>query len=114
MVLGRTTHHRRTADVDLLDALVRARPGGDGIGERVEVHHDEIESRNAQFGQLIDVRGFTGVGEDTGVHLGVQRLDPAVEALGKTGHLRHLDHRDTLCGDGLRGRPGGHDLHAGA
>ena len=48
VVLRRGPHHRRAADVDLLDALVGAGAGGDGLGERVEVHHDEVERRDAR------------------------------------------------------------------
>ena len=53
------------------------------------------------------------VGEDPGVDARVQRLDPAVEALGEAGEL--LDRRDRHAGglDGLGRRPGRHDGDAG-
>jgi hypothetical protein len=47
---------------------------------------------DTELGELGDVVGLAGVGEDAGVHERVQRLDPALEALGETGEL--LDARD--------------------
>ncbi len=49
VVLRRGAHHRRAADVDLLDALVGARAGGDGLAERVEVDHHQLEGRDAEL-----------------------------------------------------------------
>ena len=52
------------------------------------------------------------VGEDPGVHARVQRLDPAVEALGEAGHVLDLRDGDARGGDPAGGRAGGHDLDA--
>ena len=82
------------ADVDLLDALVGARAGRDGLAERVEVGDDEVERLDAELGELLDVGVEAAVGEDAGVHLGVQRLDAAVEALGEPGQVLDLGDRD--------------------
>src|SRR6185312_6226030 len=59
----------------------------DGLHERVEVGHDEVERLDAELGQLLHVGVQASVGEDAGVHLRVQRLDPAVEALGEAGEV---------------------------
>ena len=56
---------------------------GDGGLERVEVDHDEVEGVDAEVRDLGQVLGPAAVGEQAGVHGGVQRLDPAVEALGE-------------------------------
>ena len=92
VVLGGRAHHRRATDVDLLDALLGARSGGNRVAERVEVRHDEVEGLDVQLLELSDVVGVVRVGEDPRMHLGVQRLDPTVQALGETGQL--LDRRD--------------------
>ena len=112
VVLRRRADHRRSPDVDLLDALGGRGTGGDRLGERVEVGHQQVERRDPELAELFDVLGTAGVGEQPGVHRGVQRLDPAVEALGEAGEL--LDGRDghSRVGDPLRGGPGGHDLDA--
>ena len=60
VVLRRGPHHRRPADVDLLDALVGRGAGGHRLGERVEVDHDEVEGGDAQLVELRDVRRACG------------------------------------------------------
>lgn len=93
VVLGRGTHHRRAADVDLLDALIRSGAGGDGLTERVEVADDQLEGGHAEVVQLRKVFRLARVGEDAGVHARVQRLDTPFEALGESGELLDPHHR---------------------
>ena len=111
MVLGRGAHHRRPADVDLLDALVLAGSGLDGLGERVQVDDDELEGGDAELVERSEMLGLAGVGQQAGVHPGVQGLHPAVEHLGEAGDVLDRSHRNTAVGNGFRGRPGGHDGH---
>ena len=108
VVLRGGTHHRRAADVDLLDALVGGGAGRDGLGERVQVRDDQVERLHPELGELADVGLQAPVGQDARVHPGMQRLDPAVEALGETGEL--LDPRDRQA-EALdqRGRAAGGD-----
>src|ERR1700722_12860677 len=51
VVLRGGAHHRRSADVDLFDALVDAGARLDGLGEWVEVDDHEFECGDAEFGQ---------------------------------------------------------------
>lgn len=113
VVLGGGADHRGPADVDLLHALVGRGAGGDGLAERVEVHDDQVERLHAEVLELLLVVGETQVGEDAGVHLGVQRLDPAVQALGEACQLLDLGHGDARGGDLRGGGPGGDQLHPG-
>ena len=113
VVLGRRADHRGSADVDLLDALVGAGPRGHGGGERVEVDHDQLERLDAEVGELGDVVGLAGVGEDAGVHPRVQRLDPALEALGEAGEVLDLGHRQAERLDERGRAAGGDQRHAG-
>ena len=113
VVLRRGPHHRRAADVDLLDALVGRGTRGHRLGERVEVDHHEVERRDAELVELRHVLRLAPVGQDAGVHGRVQRLHPAVEALGEAGHLLDRGHRDAGVGDPARGRAGGDELDAG-
>lgn len=113
VVLGGGTDHRRTADVDLLDALVGRRARGDGLAERVEVHDDEVERLDAELDELLTVAVEPQVGEDARVDLRVQGLDAAVQALGEAGQLLDLGDGDAGRGDLRGGGPGGDELDTG-
>src|SRR5699024_240847 len=73
VVLRGGADHGRAADVDLLDAGVEVGAGGDGRGERVQVHHDQLERLDAEVVELREVVVLAGVGEDPGVDARVQR-----------------------------------------
>ena len=51
-------------------------------------------------------------GEQAAVHLGVQRLHPAVHHLGKPGDVGDVDHLQACVRQGLGGPAGGDDLDA--
>ena len=85
----------------------------DGLGERVQVDDDEVERCDAELTQLRQVVVLARVGEDARVHLGVQRLDATLEALGETGQLLDGRHRDAETGDELARTTGRDDLDAG-
>ena len=113
VVLRGGAHHRGAADVDLLDALVGAGAAHHGLGERVQVRHHQVERLDPEVGQLLHVGLEPAVGEDAGVHLGVQRLHPAVEALGEAGQVLDLGHRQAELLDQRGGAAGGDQRHAG-
>ncbi len=51
MVLGGAAQHRRSADINVLDAiLVAAIRFGDGAGEGIEIHDQQIDRRYLMFG----------------------------------------------------------------
>src|SRR5262249_27426761 len=62
--------------------------------------------------ELLDVALEPPVGQQARVHLGVQGLDPAVQALWEAGELLHPHHRHPGLRDLRGGGAGGHDLHA--
>jgi len=93
VVLGGGPDHRGAADVDLLDALVRRRTGEHGLAERVEVGDHQVEGFDAELVELPHVRVESAVGQDAGLHLGVEGLDPSVEALREPGQLLDLGDR---------------------
>ena len=78
-------------------------PERDGLGERVEVGDHQVERLDAELGQLRHMRGQPPVREDARVHPRVQRLDPAVEALGEAGELLHPGDREAEALDERRG-----------
>src|SRR5699024_7473039 len=107
VVLRRGAHHRRPADVDLLDALVLAGAGGDRVGEWVEVDDHQVERRHLELLELFPVGVQAAVGEDAGVDARVQGLHPTVQALGELGDLLHRGDRYARVGDHARSGTGG-------
>ena len=93
VVLRRRSHHRRTADVDVLDHLVARGPARHGLRERIEVDDDEVDRADAVLGHRRGVRRIVAHAEQAAVHDRVQRLDPAVHHLGKAGQLGDVAHR---------------------
>jgi hypothetical protein len=90
VVLGRGPHHGGATDVDHLDAGL--------LTEGVEVAHDEVDGRDAVGLEVGQVLGLRTVGEYAAVDLGVERLDPAAEHLGRPGDLGHLGVGDAVLG----------------
>ena len=74
----------------------------------IEVHHHQIDRGDAMAGDGLEIVGAMAPGEDAAVDRRVQRLDPAVHHLGKSGHVRDIDDRKTGRGQGL-GRAAGRD-----
>jgi hypothetical protein len=59
---------------------------------------------------LVEVPLDGAVGQDAAMDAGVERLDPAVEDLGKPGHVGHGGDGDPLLLEELERAAGGHDL----
>src|SRR5262245_19150620 len=105
MVLGRRAHHRRAADVDVLDHLLVADAGfGDGGLEGVEVDDDHVDRLDLVLGDGGYVGGVVADVEDAAVDTRVQCLDAAVEHLGEAGQVADL----------ADGQPGGDERLVGA
>ena len=80
--------------------------------ERIEVHHQQVDGRDAVFLQRRHVRRKVAPREQAAVDLRVQGLHPAVEHLREAGVRRHLGDADAFLFEELRGAAGGEDLHA--
>ena len=113
MILGGGAHHRRPADIDLLDGVVAGHTGGDRLDERIEVHHDELERADAKVNELRLMAGEPTVGQDASVDGGMQGLHASVEGLLESGDARDLGDRISGIRDRSRGRAGGDDFHPG-
>ena len=91
MVLGGGADHRRSADIDILDAVVVGRALRDRRLERIEIDHQQIDGADAvrlhRAGMLLVVADR----EQAAMHLRMQRLDAAVHHFGKAGQLGHVD-----------------------
>ena len=114
VVLGRRTHQRRPADVDLLDGLVQGDAlAGHGGLERIEVHHHQLEGEDAVLGQRLHVLGVVVAAEDSAVDLRMEGFQPAVHHFGKAGVLGHVADGDALAFQVFSGAAGAEDFHAG-
>ena len=112
VVLGRRSHHRRAADIDILDDLVARSALRDGLGERIEIDHHQIDRADLMLLHRCGVRGIVAHREQAAVNLGVQRLDAAVHHLGKPRQVRNVAHRQPGVAQRLGGAPGRNQLHA--
>src|SRR5215218_5307282 len=102
-VLGGGPQHGGSADVYLFDSLFLGGAAGDSLLEWIEVDADQVYRADILLDELLYVVGVSEVGEDAAVDLGVQRLDPPAEYLGRARHLGDGDDTDS----GFRERPGG-------
>ncbi len=115
VVLGGRAQHGRAADVDVLDGIgQRAFILGDGLLERIQVHHQQVDGRDAVLGQRRHVFGQVAAGQDAAVHLRVQGLDAAVEHFREAGVVGHFRHGQAGLGEQLGGAAGGEELDARA
>ena len=112
VVLGGRADHRRPADVDVLDAVGERGALRHGRLERIEIDHQQIDGRDAVRVCSGRVLGIVADGQKAAVHLGMQRLEPAVHHLGKAGVLGHVLHGEAGVLQRLGGAAGGEDLHA--
>jgi hypothetical protein len=95
-VLGGRAQHRGSADVDLLDDLVGRQALRDGLAERIEVHHHEVDGQHALRLHVSLVVGQFAPRQDAAVDLGVQRLHAATQHLGGAGEVGDLADRHAL------------------
>ena len=77
MVLGGGPDERHAADIDVLDAILRARPGGNGFGKGIEVTDEEIDRGDAPFGQRCEVIPPVTACQQAGMDRRVQGSSPA-------------------------------------
>eukprot|EP00962_Isochrysis_galbana_P029096 scaffold9274_cov103-Isochrysis_galbana.AAC.3 len=83
VILGRGAHHRRAADVDILNADIERRALGDSRRKRVQVDDNQVDGLAAQqLGELLPI-GFGVAHEDAAVHARVKRLHTAIHDFGR-------------------------------
>ena len=113
MILGRRTHHARTADIDLFNRLGHGHAvSGNRLLEGIQVADDEFERNDPVFGDCLGVIGSVGTPQDGAMDLGVQGLDPSLHDLGESGVFGDPDNGDTGLFEVSPGAPGGDDLEA--
>ena len=103
VVLGGGADHRRPADVDVLDHLVERRGATQRVLERVKVDDQQIDRRDAVGDHRRLMGGLAADRQQAAVDARMQRLQPAVHHLGKSGQLGDVDDLEA----GFRQRRGG-------
>ena len=107
VVLGRRTQHGRTADVDVFDRVFQlALVFGHGLLERIQVHHDQIDGRDAVLFQGLHVFRKIAPRQDPAMHLRMQRLDAAVQHFREAGVIGDFGHLHAIVGQHLGGAAG--------
>ena len=85
MVLGRGPHHRRSANVDRLDAGRRL--------ERVQVHHHQIDRVDPVGLQVGPVGGVVAISEDPAVDAGMEGHHPMAQHDRRARVVGYVHHR---------------------
>ena len=111
MILRGGTHHRRPADVDVLDRIFeRAIRLRDRRSERIEIDDEQIDRLDAVLphDRIVDA----AAAEQAAVNLRMQRLDAAVHDFRKARVLRYLRDRNAVLLQQRRGAAGRQNRNA--
>src|SRR5690606_19585395 len=92
VVLGGGPDHGWSADVDVLDAVVKRSALRQRLLERIEIDDQEVDGFDAMRLCRRDMLLVAAHGEQAAVDRRVQRLHAAIEHLGKPGHIRYVPH----------------------
>ena len=111
VVLGSRAEHGGTADVNVLNALLEFGTLGNGGLEGIEVEDGHVDLANAVLLHLLLVLGVATDAEQATMDLGVKRLDASVEALGRSGVVRHVNDGETGLAELLGGSASREQLH---
>ncbi len=112
-ILCRRAHHRRPANVDVLNDVFELRPRlGGGLLEGVEIDHhhvDGLDAVRADGGAMLRLAANV---QNAAMHLGMKRLHPAIEHLGEAGEFGDIFHRDARLAQQFGGAAGRNQFHA--
>ncbi len=114
VVLGGGADHSGAADVDILDAVLVSRALVDGRLERIEIDDQQVDRRNAVVLHRLRMIGIVADREQSTMHVGMQRLDPAVHHFRKAGQVCDIADLQPGRGDRLGGAAGRDQVDAKA
>lgn len=113
MIFRRAPQHRGAADVDFLDGFFEGDIRlGDRFLEGIKVHDHEVDGWDVVRFGLGDVFGVVPALEQAAVDFRVERLEPTVKKLGRTGELRDVDHGQASLAQYGGSAAGREQLHA--
>ena len=111
VVLGRRADHGRTADVDVLDAVLERTALRDRGLERIKVHIDDIDGADAVVGHGLGVFGRVAHAQQAAVDDGMQRLHAPVHHFREVGQVGDILHRQACPSDRRAGAARGDQLN---
>ena len=99
MILGGGSHHRRPANIYLLNALIEIRTRGHRVLERVEVDHHEINGSDIQLLKLSAVRIEAAISETPTLGAAMRSAGAALDDIpyARAVVLHLLWRRSILC-----------------
>ena len=106
VVFGGGPQQADAADVDFLDDVGLGGSGGHGFLKRVQIHHHQIDGRDAVFGGLGHVGGFVAAVQNAPEYDGMQGFDPSAKHLGEAGEGFDGRHGRALVFEKLLGAAG--------
>jgi len=110
-VLGRSTNHAGTADVDFLDQSGEGRLRiCRGLHKWIQIDHKDINQADLVARRRRHVFRPVPPGEDAAVNLRMKGLDAAVHHFRKTGDIRDGQHGQAGILKGPGSSPGRHQL----
>ncbi len=104
MVFGRRAEHGGPADVHGFD--------GGGLFEGVEIDAYQVNGGNAEPGAGVGIGRDGAALQNAAVHLGMQRLDPAVQDFRMSGMRRYVRHGHAGFAQRCRRAAGGQEFDA--
>src|SRR4029077_12880321 len=105
-------NHRGPTDVNILNCVGQCHLWfGDGSFERVQIHNHHVDRLKAAFARFGLVLWVAALEEKTAMHTRMQRLDPTVENLWKSGEFGILAHRNLFLPQKVRRSASGNDVH---
>ena len=103
-ILRRRAHHRRPADINVLDQFFR---GNAGLrrrrGKWIEIHDHQVDRDDRMFGGLLAVLGLAALEKNSAVHFRMQRLHAPAQHFRPSGQFGHVAHGNARVAQQLRG-----------
>ena len=110
VVLRGGSEDRGTADVDLVEEHAAALARRRVLGERIEIHDDQVDRLDALALQLLAVHRIVAAREQRGMDLRMQRLDAPAEERRLSGDVLDRARRYALGGERGTSSVGGDEL----
>ena len=112
VIFRRTTNHRRSADINVFDAVVEIGTLRDGGFKRVEIDRHQINRRNPMRCHLRQMLGQIAPAQNAAMHLRHERFHAAIQNFRKARMVGHILHGHARLAQRLGGAAGGENLYA--
>ncbi len=112
-IFRRRADHRRSADVNIFDQLLRSKVRLRGSGfEGIEIDHNEIDGRDFVFGCLLAITRIPAPEQNSAMHFRVQSFDSPAEHFGPSSQFGNIAHGNPSLTQQARSAPRRNNLDA--